>query len=639
MKPAILKDPAKQAQFDRDGYLVIDFLKPEDVAIIADKFYEVHPDLPPGFFSAAFNPDDEVKRDIFEHTDKIFDKVVNEQFKDFKKLGSTFLCKAPGESGVVEVHQDWTVVDESKYYSVTLWVPTVDTNEENGALRVLPGSHLFFDTYRSNHIPISYRGSEKLIWDNMITVPMKAGQAFLINHAVIHASAPNKTDKERLVIAYGLIPEDAKLLYYHKNEKGKVEKFDMPDDFFQRYYNVGQRPLFGTVVEEFDYIVKEESPLRVSYLINKEQQSRNKMPIFKNPETQKFFDENGYVKLPALSEAEVSELMAFHESVRFKDEAGFGFHISMDQQDKGLVKNILDKLLEVGFPKIQQHLLDAKAFVGSFVIKEPNPTSVVPVHQDWSFVEDEEKHCSITCWIPLVDVNIDNGALGVIKGSHQYFKNFRPSPSPQVPSPISEHMFSIFPYLQLIEMKAGEVLFFDNRTFHGSPPNTTDKPRIAFGIGITNADAKLIHYNLKPDGKNDTVFKYYIDQDFFLKYENSRLSKMFDKKELIEGYKVEEELPFILPKFTSDELITLIKSTGNEFNVPMCEKLAKLFSNRMDESPKEKEPAAPEVQEAPAPAPEPVVEKKWVWVDDRTFLQKYTPLNILKEVKRRVFAD
>jgi len=42
------------------------------------------------------------------------------------------------------------------------------------------------------------------------------------------------------------------------------------------------------------------------------------------------------------------------------------------------------------------------------------------------------------------------------------------------------------------------------------------------------------------------------------------------------------------------------------------------------------------VQEAPQPIS---VETPWVWVDDRSFLQKYTPLNILKEVRKRVFAD
>jgi hypothetical protein len=282
------------------------------------------------------------------------------------------------------------------------------------------------------------------------------------------------------------------------------------------------------------------------------------------------------------------------------------------------------------------HFENAKAFVGSYVIKEPNPTGIVPVHQDWSFVEDEDKHSSLTCWVPLVDTTLDNGAMAVIKGSHRFFNNFRPSPSPQVPSPLSEHMFTIFPYLQLIEMKAGEMLVFDNRTFHGSPPNTTAEARIAFGIGMTQKDAKLVHYYLNPAsaGKNE-VFKYAIDEGFFRKYENSTLSKMYDKGELIEGYPLEATLPFELPKFTSDELINLIKENGNTFNGPMCEKLAKLFSYNMDGTKKEEK--APEVaQEAPQPI---VVETPWVWVDDRSFLQKYTPVNILKEVRKRVFAD
>jgi hypothetical protein len=305
----------------------------------------------------------------------------------------------------------------------------------------------------------------------------------------------------------------------------------------------------------------------------------------------------------------------------------------MDQQDKAFVKRIVDKLFEVATPSIKTHMPEAKPFVGSFVIKEPNPKSVVPIHQDWTFVKDEDRHCSVTCWIPLVDVNIDNGALGVIKGSHNYFKNFRPSPSPQAPSPISEHMFSIFPYMELIEMKAGEALVFDNRTFHGSPPNTTPKARIAFGIGLTQSDASLVHYYLKPDGHKDNVMEYKIDRDFFLKYENSRLSKMYDSKELIEGYEITGELPYVLPKFTADDLIGLIKSTGNTFNVAMCEKLAKLYNYNMDGSSKKD---LPEAEDIPVPSVSIEEEKQPIWVDNRSFIEKYTPLNIAKEVKKRL---
>ncbi len=277
MKPRIFKDIETQAKFDRDGYVLIDFISPEEAKIIAEKFYEFHDDLPKGFYSAAFSADEKYKQDIFVHTEKYFQNAVNEKFQDYKILGSTFLCKATGDDGKVGVHQDWTVTDESKYYSATVWVPTLDTTEENGALRVIPGSHLFFNDYRSNNIPVSYRGNESLLWENMITVPMRAGQAFILNHAVIHGSSPNHTNRERLAIAYGLVPKEADLIFYHKNvneKSDRVEKFEMPDDFFQRYYNLGERPLFGNVVEEFEYPVPVVSRQKIKQLINDEKRKR-----------------------------------------------------------------------------------------------------------------------------------------------------------------------------------------------------------------------------------------------------------------------------------------------------------------------------------------------------------------------------
>lgn len=267
-KPHIFQDAAIQAKFDRDGYVVIDLISATAAADIASIFYKHYEQVPAGFFSVAFNPDDTVKKEIFDFTDQILEPALYSNLKDFKKLGSTFLSKAKGEDGKVGVHQDWYVVDELKYYSATIWVPTEDANEQNGTLKVLPGSHLFFDTYRSNHIPVRYRGHEQFIWDNMITVPIKAGQAFVLNHAVIHASAPNQTDKERLVIAYGVAPINAALSYFHQNEKGLVEQYAMPDDFFQRYYNIGERPLIGQLVNELVYPVPSVTEPEIRFLLH-----------------------------------------------------------------------------------------------------------------------------------------------------------------------------------------------------------------------------------------------------------------------------------------------------------------------------------------------------------------------------------
>ena len=599
----------------------------------------MHPQNPvEPFYSTTFNKDEGFKKTVTERTGKIFDPIAANYFGHIKKLGSSFLSKAPGNAGKMPVHQDWTVVDESKYASITIWVPLVDTSETNGAMRVLPGSHQFTKTLRAPTLPSEYAGVNENIWNAMITVPMKAGEALIFDHALLHASSVNTTNKERLAITYGLIPEEATLLLYHLNENKKLEKYRMPDDMFQRYYNIGERPLFGEKVDEFNYEIKPVKGLKLHHFIARSNRERNIQPLFKDPEVQKFFEAEGYVKLPVLSEADINELLDFYTSLGLKSEGGYGFNISMDGTDKEVISKITKKIFELALPKASVHFQNAKPFVTSFVVKEPNPLSVVPVHQDWSFVEDENKHCSVTCWIPLVDTNLENGALGVVRGSHKFFYNFRPSPAPQVPSPISEHMFTIFPYLKLVEMKAGEALIFDNRTFHGSPSNTSAGPRVAFGIGFTQSDAKLCHYYLKPGGNKDTVFKYKIDPPFFEKYNNTLLSKMYDKGELIEGYEVEAELPYILPTVTAEELVELIKEAGNEFNVPMCEKLALLYSYNMDgskkaatapvETPKTEEPvAAASTNEAAVETP---------WIDNRTFFQKYTPINIAREIRKKL---
>lgn len=180
-------------------------------------------------------------------------------------------------------------------------------------------------------------------------------------------------------------------------------------------------------------------------------------------------------------------------------------------------------------------------------------------------------------------------------------------------------------------MKPGEVLMFDNRTFHASPPNTSTEIRLAAGVGVTQKDAQLVHYSLKPDGKNSTAIKYKVDEDFYLKYNNSLLAKMFDEGKVIEDYEVLEEIAYTFPQHSSEELIEMIKAAGNEFNVPMCERLAKLFNYNMDGSAKE-EPK-PEVVEEKWVEP---MQEEWKWNDERNFFQKYTPLNIAREIKKRV---
>ena len=630
----IFQDDDLQKRFETFGYVVVSFLSEEEVYALSETFHSVFPEVPEGFYSTSFSRDEDAKLKLTSTVNAVFDGHITGIAAPYRKLGSCFLTKSPGTKGEMPIHQDWTVVDESQYSSMTIWVPLCDVDEKNGAIQVLDGSHRFSDALRSPTLPDVFSDVKDEIRKDLKNVPMKAGQALIFSQALLHASPPNLSEKRRDVITFGFIPEKAKLLYYYQNESGHVEKYDVPDTFFAEYNtDIGTRPATGIKVDEFKYntqVVSVSDYRRMQHEYTKRKASMYKMiPIFRDEERQRFFEKEGYVVFPLLEEPEVQDLKQFYDSLKIKDEKGFGFHVSMDQTNKDMCRTIREKVWSVVLPKLDEHLQDYKPFVASYVVKDPNPKGVVPAHQDWTFSDGEDDgYTSITCWVSLVETSIDNGGMGVIRGSHKLMQNPRPSPSPQTPVPLGEHMFSIFPYLKTLDMKPGEVLMFDNRTFHASPPNTSEEIRLAVGVGVTQKDAKLIHYYLKPDGNKSTIMKYAVDTDFFLKYDNAELARIHDLGKSIEGYELLGEFPYSFPRFTSPELVELIKQEGNEFNVPMCEKLSELFGYNMDGS--QQQPTEPEPEVVVVP------ESNDVWVDDRSFFQKYTPLNIAREIKKKI---
>jgi len=635
----LFRDEKLQKQFDLQGYVVVPFLNEEQVAELRAFFISTHSEIPDGFYSSSFNTDEAHKKSTNEKIESVLGSVVAGHFREIKKLGSCFLNKQPGAKSEMPIHQDWTVVDEPEFDSVTIWIPLQDVNERNGAIQVIDGSHRFSDALRSPSLPDPFRDVQDLLRNDLKLLPMKAGEAFIFSQALLHASPPNMGNEPRIAVTYGLIDSPAQLMFYH-NESGKTEQYYVDENFFQQYNTqIGQRPSFGSLERTFDYdqhfVSAAEYRLMKQNFLHKKSEAMYKMiPIFKDKSKQEFFEKEGYTVFPLLAQDEIRELKEYYESKHLIDENGFGFHISMDNTDKDMCREIRDKVWGVALPRLSEHLENFKPFVASYVVKEVNPKGVVPAHQDWSFADrEEEGYCSITCWITLVDTTLDNGEMGVIRGSHKFMQNHRPSPSPQSPVPLSDHMFSIFPYLHTIDMKAGEVLMFDNRTFHASPPNVSSQARIAVGVGVTQKDAQLVHYYMKPDGSFKTMLRYNVDEDFYLKYDNASLSRMYDARQVIEGYGAPTEVPYEFTKYSTDELVDIIKAAGNTFNIPMTERLAKLFGN-LTGPPKQEEPV-----EKPAESIEqPPVEQKteYKWVDNRSFSEKYTLKNIAKEIKNRL---
>lgn len=290
--------------------------------------------------------------------------------------------------------------------------------------------------------------------------------------------------------------------------------------------------------------------------------------FFTNSEYQTCFEKHGFVKLPnfSLQEQDIAELLNIKEKYRAFDlriQKDKGFYVGVDHPDKQMVKNITQEVNQILMPRIKPFIDDYYPFITSFIIKRQDPDAELQPHQDWTFIEDEMNNNAVTCWIPLQDVNQNNGCLGIIRGSHKFFKNPRTSPpSACKQSVLYEHATTILPYFEWIPMKAGEVLFFDYRVIHASLPNTLLSDRVAVGMWFAHKNAEFRHYYFKPD-KSDRLLKYKVDADFYLKYDVQRLSELYNNGRLIEDYELLEEVEFNPEKISKNELIRLMKEAGN----------------------------------------------------------------------------
>ena len=346
--------------------------------------------------------------------------------------------------------------------------------------------------------------------------------------------------------------------------------------------------------------------------------------LFKSPELQAKFEKEGYVKLPLLNGQEVDFLKSYYIHSNFDNKIEGGFHISLDNIDADLVTRVGKEIKKVLQPKTDELFDRGKVFTASFVIKEPGLKNIVPPHQDWTFV-DENEFCSVTVWTALVDVTEENGALGVIPGSHKLFNHVRSSPSPQSKSPLADHIFTLFPFVEIVEMEAGETLIFNNKLIHASPPNLTNEPRIAVGIGVTQEEAQLKHFYQVPGSDPAELAIYNVDESFYPWYNNARLSEFYGKGELPFGLAAVGRTERIVPDLSKKEMEDFVMTLEDaKVNTPLMNKLAKLFNYD------------PESEEKQQKMTSESADRETVEQDDRGFFQKYSIGNIYREMVWRM---
>jgi hypothetical protein len=248
--PATLRDPALQAAFERDGYVRIPLLPPEDVDALRRLYTELGPapdDPRRGCINTLQTADVTYRTAVHDGITPVLVPHLEATFDRQTPLLAQFLIKWPGEGGDMPMHQDTNLVDERTHRSCEVWVALDDVDERNGQMWMVPGSHTWMPTFRgiSSWFRPPFEGVEARIRSrHAIAVPVRAGDAVVFDHAVLHFSLPNRTAAERRVVITDLVPEGAPQVHYVARPDGSVDGFEVDPSFWLDFdlANAGRPP-------------------------------------------------------------------------------------------------------------------------------------------------------------------------------------------------------------------------------------------------------------------------------------------------------------------------------------------------------------------------------------------------------------
>jgi len=229
------KESAKGEEFASVGYTILPCLEQKEISRLKQIFTILEPlaqvDKP--FYTSIWSENVFYRKEVFERIESILFPKLCLHIDNIAPVFSIFMVKHPGENSDLLPHQDWSFVDEQQFDTATVWIPLDDVSEENGNLMVVPRSHLQYQNFvraRFEDAPFHRETEGK----KLINLPMKAGEALLINSRIIHGSPPNFSENSRLAASIVIAPAEAKLFHWVCH-KGNLCKYEVEKDFFWRH--------------------------------------------------------------------------------------------------------------------------------------------------------------------------------------------------------------------------------------------------------------------------------------------------------------------------------------------------------------------------------------------------------------------
>lgn len=522
----VFADEQQQQQFERDGYIVVDLYTPEQIAELEALYKRLHPIDEQGFFPSTFSADKNYRTEADKEIRRICDTWISKNLVDYQVMCGSFIVKYPGPASVMGVHQDMTLVDETKYTGINIWCPLVDLNDYNGVLHLIKGSHRVIPTYRGSTIAGLYDDVQQEILQYMEPLYLRAGQAVIFDQSIIHYSPPNLGDGIRITTNVYFTHKDAdfQICYWNKDMGNKIEVFEQDNTFMTNFEQFGEnifdRPKIGNSKGLYDYNFPKLTP---QWLEEKFGKPVNYKHLFQDAALQQQFDTMGYVKVPFINADEIKTLTdKFYEL--HPDINLIGFQSSSYSSDYAYKKKCSDEIAKVFNPRFEQIFKNYRPFGSAYLFKQPDEYSMLPIHQDWTIV-NEDKYVALNIWVPLIDTDENNGTLYVLPGSQ--YGEVKPIRCPTLPMFFEGNEQLMMDNCIPLNAKAGEAVILNQSLIHYSPPNKSDKIRIAITSGVMSEKPSMV-FHYRPNKDKNEVEAIKMEDNFLISFEDF-MKKIYER--------------------------------------------------------------------------------------------------------------
>jgi hypothetical protein len=212
------------------------------------------------------------------------------------------------------------------------------------------------------------------------------------------------------------------------------------------------------------------------------------------------FRANGYLVLRGITDLEdLASLRDIYERM-FRDKVGMADGNFFDLNSAGSEVQVLPQMTAMA--RYEPRLRDTKLwrnvgmvsrqllgptaeYVFDHGIRKPPQGPATRWHQDHAFYEPGARYHSVTFWVPLHDATVDNGCMWFVPGSnrgpllqHQSLDNNPGIHALEIVDPTASKDAVACP------IGAGDCTIHHPLTIHGTGPNFTDEPRLAYGLAF-----------------------------------------------------------------------------------------------------------------------------------------------------------